>query len=92
MGIAKFTEHLQDVCARLEKLEPPTKLVLNIFPVQTSLVSQIETNEPREDLLESVQRILIWLGDLSRYSCDIGISNIKNTAQRLYQQVAFAFL
>ena len=90
-GIAKFTEHLRDVCARLEKIEPcsQSNLVLNIFPILslTMVPCPAETKESREDLLESAQRILIWMGDLSRYRGDLGLSKSVITAHRLYQQV-----
>lgn len=63
--------------------------ILNIFPVLSLVPNQTETKESREELLESTQRILVWLGDLSRYRCDLGISNRGLTAQRFYQQVRF---
>ena len=59
-GITKFTEHLQDVCSRLENLDPPVKNV-NVFVIQDFKQSQTGSKESKEDLLESVQKILIWV-------------------------------
>jgi hypothetical protein len=60
-GIAKFTEHLQDVCSRLGNLNPPVKLNVNVFVIQDLKQNQIESKESKEDLLESMQKILIWV-------------------------------
>lgn len=87
-GTAKFTEHLLEVTCRLQKLEPPVILHLNVLPVQAFTSNSSGKQETKEDLLESLQRALVWLGDLSRYRIDLGISASTLTAKRLYHQVA----
>lgn len=71
-------------------MEPPIKFQLNVLP---SMGAKIHDNqlpkESKEELMESVQKVLVWLGDLSRYRIDLEISNDIITAERFYHQVPF---
>lgn len=86
-GIVKFTELMQDVWRRLEDMDPSLKLQLNVLPLLEVKYQNYElSKETREDLMESAQKILVWLGDLSRYRNDLEISNSVITSERFYHQ------
>ncbi|KAI9564133.1 hypothetical protein GHT06_007871 [Daphnia sinensis] len=86
-GIVKFTELMQDVWRRLEDMDPSLKLQLNVLPLLEVKYQNYElSKETREDLMESAQKILVWLGDLSRYRNDLEISNSVITSERFYRQ------
>lgn len=79
---------MQDACLRLKMMDPPIKLQLNVLPVLGGKSQNNELpKESKEELMESVQKILVWLGDLSRYRSDLEISNSVITSERFYRQV-----
>lgn len=85
----KFSELLEDVCLRIKLTDPSIKYNIDVLPnlnikPQEDMESSQET---KEDLQGSIQKILIWLGDLSRYQCDLEISKSVITAERFYRQV-----
>ena len=80
---------MQDALLRLKSVDPLVKLQLNVLPILGDKGKNNElTNESKEELMESVQKILIWLGDLSRYHNDLEISNSVITPERFYHQAS----
>ncbi len=60
-GIVKFTELMQDVCQKLKNVDPATKLTLHVLPLLEVKILDCETpKESKEELMESVQKILVW--------------------------------
>jgi len=93
-GIARLMEHLLDATLRLgcTTLPPGFAPLLHYQPLDhsplTSTNAISESGESTDDLMESVQRILVWLGDLCRYKIDLGLNKDILMAQRFYQQAA----
>ena len=88
-GIARFSEHLHNTWSKLYQVESISIPFDHISPLEDINHEQVKSCEAKEDLLESVQRILVWLGDLSRYKYDLGISDNLIVAHRYYQQVIY---
>lgn len=84
---------MQDALLRLENIDPSVKLQLNILPIigVNTYCEKTVPKESKEELVESIQKILIWLGDLSRYQNDLGISCGIITSERFYRQVILTF-
>lgn len=60
-GIVKFTELMQDVCLRLEHVDPLFKLEPNVLPLLDIKSRNYEiSKETKEELMESAQKILVW--------------------------------
>jgi hypothetical protein len=60
-GIVKLTELMQDVCQKLKNVDPATKLTLHVLPLLEVKILDCETQkESKEELMESVQKILVW--------------------------------
>jgi len=85
-GIARFSEHLHNTWSKLRQIEGILIPFDHILPLENISKEHLKSCEAKEDLLESVQRILVWLGDLSRYKYDLGISENLIIAHRFYQQ------
>jgi Fe-S-cluster formation regulator IscX/YfhJ len=63
-GIVKFTELMQDVCQKLKNVDPATKLSLHVLPLleikEDKTLNCDTPKESKEELLESIQKILVW--------------------------------
>ena len=86
-GIAKLSELLFDVCCRLDKKESSTDCFVQFNPLwQCQRSFSVESSETVGDLRQSAHRILVWLGDLSRYRVDLGLDDDLIAACRFYHQ------
>jgi hypothetical protein len=52
---------MQDICQKLKNVDPATKLTLHVLPLLEVQTINYETpKESKEELMESVQKILVW--------------------------------
>ena len=86
-GVARFSEQLLDITRRLESSSSAPSKPAVFCPLINCTIARPDSRETEETLLDSAQRILVWLGDLSRYRSDLGLISTPVIAQRYYQQV-----